>query len=507
MYKIVFQDQSNYELFETTTFQKIYLHLSNHTHYKLFNNDTFNFNGEIEIIHSPVRINKYNAGVLDLSKTYGKDGKFLYLCRPDDKRLPYFLIPYAIPVTFMKNTKHLYITFEFIHWTNEFPRGSMTQNLGCVNDPIHYYEYMLYCKSLNVSIQPFTKDVVKELKQHSDIIEKIILQYSIKSRDIYSFTIDAPGSIDLDDAISISNNTISVYITHVPVILDYLQLWDSFTNRISTIYLPDKKRSMLPAILSQLCSLNEGQTRMCLAMDVNMESNEYSFSLCSIKVSKNYQYDSDLSNNSDYQSIKKWCKCKSSNDVISKLMILFNTNMAFSMKTFENGIYKKVQHDNLDFIKKQSSLYESYHDGVDYLHSTSPIRRLIDILNLYQHSVNIQLFHFTKKAESFYIKWFEQLEYINISFRNIRKIQSKCKILSIFEKEKHRLFKGTVYDKLVRSDKKYQYQVYIIELNITCNLTIQDDLVEYQDYMFKLYVFHDESQLKKKVKLQLCQIE
>ena len=97
-------------------------------------------------------VSKYIPGVLDLTRTYGKDGKFLYLCKPDDKKLPFFIIPYTIPVTFIKNTKHLYITFEFIHWDHEYPRGSMTQNLGCVNEPDHFYEYMLYCKSLNPSI-------------------------------------------------------------------------------------------------------------------------------------------------------------------------------------------------------------------------------------------------------------------------------------------------------------------------------------------------------------------
>ena len=35
-------------------------------------------------------------------------------------------------------------------------------------------------------------------------------------------------------------------------------LWRSFTKRVSTIYLPDKKRPMLPTILSDcLCSLQE----------------------------------------------------------------------------------------------------------------------------------------------------------------------------------------------------------------------------------------------------------
>ena len=40
---------------------------------------------------------------------------------------------------------------------------------------------------------------------------------------------------------SIKDNIISVYITNVAIIIEHLQLWGSFTNRISNIYLPNKK--------------------------------------------------------------------------------------------------------------------------------------------------------------------------------------------------------------------------------------------------------------------------
>ena len=239
-----------------------------------------------------------------------------------------------------------------------------------------------------------------------------------------------------------------------------------------------------------MCSLNQTEQRVVIAMDINMTTNAYDISLCLIKVSNNYSYDSDLTGHADYQSIKKWCNCELPNEVISKLMILFNTNCATSMKKYQNGIYKKVNHQ-MDFIKHQSSLYETYSESADYVHITSPIRRLVDILNLYQLSINENLCRFSDSASNFYNKWLHKLDYMNASFKSIRKVQSKCKILSIFEKEKHREFKGIVFDK----------QVYIKELNITCSCRL--DLIECQEYMFKLYVFHDESQLKRKIKVQL----
>jgi len=495
MYKIVFDNQTDYHVVETTTFQKVNVVVKR----KLFNNDTFDENETV--VHSPVRLDHYIPGVLDLTRTYGKDGKFLYLCKPDDKRLPFFIIPYNIPVTFLKNTKHLYITFEYIDWTNDNPRGSMTQNLGCVDNPEHFYEYMLYCKSLNISIQSFTKDANKEIKSR-DIIESVIHMYSIPVRKANVFTIDSPGSIDLDDAISIRDNVLSVYITHLPIIMDYLNLWSSFTNRISTIYLPDKKRSMLPNSLSQLCSLNEGHLRVCLVMDYNIDTEEYKFDICAVKVKKNYSYTDDIKDK-DFDTMLSKLNVKKANELISKIMILYNTNSAQLMKQFRNGIYKNITNHNYDFLKNQATGYELYNDSVNYLHITSPIRRLIDILNLYQLTINLTLFQFTEDASLFYNKWIGQLDYMNMCCKNIRKVQNQCSLLSMFENKKHQVYKGYVYDKIIRTDNKYKYQVHIDELNIIYDLTVLEDLVECTEHMFKLYVFHDEAKLKKKVKLQL----
>ena len=51
--------------------------------------------------------------------------------------------------------------------------------------------------------------------------------------------------------------------------MDYLNLWSSFSKRISSIYLPDKKRSMLPTILSDcLCSLKEKENKICFVLDI-----------------------------------------------------------------------------------------------------------------------------------------------------------------------------------------------------------------------------------------------
>jgi exoribonuclease II len=66
---------------------------------------------------------------------------------------------------------------------------------------------------------------------------------------------------------------LSIYISNVTIWMDILNLWNSFSQRISTIYLPDKKRPMLPTILSEcLCSLQENLTRIAFVMDIFIQN-------------------------------------------------------------------------------------------------------------------------------------------------------------------------------------------------------------------------------------------
>ena len=79
--------------------------------------------------------------------------------------------------------------------------------------------------------------------------------------------------------------------------MDTLDLWESFSNRIATIYLPDRKRPMLPTILSDaLCSLQEDRSRFAFTLDITIDATTYEiteskFLNTAIKVRKNLRYD------------------------------------------------------------------------------------------------------------------------------------------------------------------------------------------------------------------------
>jgi exoribonuclease R len=525
MYKFISNDPhyQTWEIINTNTFEKITFDI-NPIKLKLLNHDTFDYEPFL-IHHSPVRLNKYNAGILDLSKTYGRDvnNKFLYLCKPDDKRLPYFLVPYTVQASFDKMKKQLYITFEFKEWYNNHPIATISQNIGNVDIPENYYEYVLYSKSLNVSIQPFTKDVLRCFKeeQQKDIIKSICKKYDIEERNDRVFTIDSTESIDLDDGISIKNingdDIVSIYITHVPIVLDYLNLWGSFTNRISTIYLPDKKRSMLPMALSQLCSLNQNEERICLVMDYNTTTKTNTLGIVKVKIHKNYSYDEEkLLSNADYIKIRDIFKSKNSHDLIEELMILFNKECTTRIKKFKNGIYKHITNSGviplpepiysyINISRSKKSCYTTYLEECDYAQFTSPIRRLVDILNIIQICFNENMIYFVN-GDNFYEDWLEKIDYMNVSMRHIRKIQLKCKLLDTFINQEHKYFTGYVFDKLMRSDNKFKYNVFLPELKMNTSITIQEDLMEYSEHQFKVYVFQNEGELKKKIKLQILKM-
>ena len=348
MYKINIDDRNycSWSVYNATTLEQISMPGLNPEKEKLFSNDVFTFSentNTIQIIHSSTRINENIPAVLvlDSNKTYGRKKnsnqvtnkccktKLLYKCIPDDTRIPSFLVPYEIKeIGFSKVLSNLYVTIRFESWNDTHPIGVISQTIGPVNILDNFYEYQLYCKSLNASIQKFNKDTNKLLKEkalsHDVFIENIFKKHKeIEDRTSNSnwniFTIDPATSVDYDDGFSVKklndNQTLlSIYIANVTIWMDSLNLWSSFSRRISTIYLPDRKRPMLPTILSDcLCSLQQGVNRFAFTMDIIID-NEFnitsiSYKNCMIRVFKNYSYESkELLQNHDYHTLLELCK-------------------------------------------------------------------------------------------------------------------------------------------------------------------------------------------------------
>jgi len=626
LYKILIENRNyeNYDIYNANTLDKETIFLEkNIVNYKLFNNDTFYYdNNNLILVHSSIRNVDNIPGVLILenNKNYGKvniknkgqksniqkSKKYYYKVIPDDIRIPIFLIDYEIKENnFIKIYKNQYITFRFSHWNenDKHPYGKLNQLIGSIDILNNFYEYQLYCKCLNISIQKFIKNAKKEIEKtiisddnninninsHNKVIENIcnknditISRNNIENRinnDYFIFSIDPINSQDYDDAFSIlelENNKylLSIYISNVSIIMDYLNLWDSFCQRISTIYLPDRKRPMLPTILSDcLCSLQENRTRIALTMDINLELsslndeiiiNSINYKNTIIKVNKNFNYHSEelLTNNNYlllFKIVIKLCQkyrliknIINSQDVVSYLMIFMNYNVAKELLIHKEGLYRttitnkeqkekynlnynKLQRETKiipneinNFFKMWTSSFGCYvnyeilnsvineneneNENLDlidlniYSHITSPIRRLIDLLNMIKFQQLKNLYIFNNKCDDFYNNWINKLDYINTTMRAIKKIQNDCNLLDkcinnteLLEKE----YDGFCFDKLNRNDGLFQYIVYLPSLNLTSKLILLENLNNFEKRKYKLYIFNNEEKFKKKIRLQL----
>jgi exoribonuclease R len=569
-FKILFTNQDEYSIFNTTTFEPVVLNGFVPQH--LFTNDVFSIDesGQINIISSTVR-QESMSGVLCLqnNKTYGRTkgggaGRLLYKCIPDDKRIPPFLVPYDIKsVGFSKVLVNHYVTFKFKEWYEKHPHGIIMQNIGPVNILDNFYEYQLYCKSLNASIQKFTKDTTLSLQNttHDEFIENMSKQYPNIENRINSgwniFTIDPQNTCDFDDAFSIrimdgGKYLLSIYISNVTICMDSLNLWESFSKRISTIYLPNKKRPMLPTVLSEcICSLVEDHKRIAFVMDIYVddkhEIEDIRFSNCLIKVNKNYVYEEHaLLTNKDYCRVfdltqnlaikyKYIANVRNSREMVCYLMIFMNYHSAKRMMIHKNGIFRTsnlVSRRDLDasnnqmpddvrkFIKMWTSSscqyvdfskneYDINHELLEieaYIHITSPIRRLVDLLNMIQFQINNQMISFKENAVQFYNKWIGEIEYINITMKAIRKVQNHCSLLDLcvnvpetVEKE----YDGYLFDKIVKNEDNIMYIVYLPELKLTYKICLQEDVDYGEKRRFTIFMFSDEDSLKRKIRLQI----
>ena len=552
------RDYSSYDVVNSSTLEATD-NTVNAIKYKLFNNDVFTMNSEgvVTIFHSTVRSMPNIPGVLllDTKRTYGKvKDKFLYKLIPDDKRLPEFLVAYKKRIGFNKKSVNKYVVFKFKHWDNKHPVAQLDQVIGDVNILDNFYEYQLYCKSLYASIQDFTKATLRKIKKRSEdeFIDSIMKKYKPEDRrswDIYC--IDPPSSKDFDDAFSFKEDTkyyyLSIYISNVSFWMDALDLWDSFSQRISTIYLPNRKRPMLPTILSDaICSLQENQTRFAFTLDLVFNKTydlvNYEYKNTCIIVKKNFRYETDELLNFDvYKKLFNFIKylnrkekyidnIKTSHNLVAYLMIYMNYMSAKEMIKHKVGIFRSAElksdfvcpenvSENIrSFLKHWNSYGGAYlkfdekreHEVLEldaYIHITSPIRRLVDLLNIIILQKNLSMTILSEKANEFLEYWTsdEKLDYINKTMRSIRKVQNSCELLRICVEEnmeKKKIYEGFIFDKMERNDGLFQYMIYLPEIKMVNRLIARQNKDCLTKSNFKLFTFMDESNFKQKIRVE-----
>ena len=541
MYKVVVSDRNylNYRFFDNLN-NEIMLPI-NPLDFKLFNNSFFNYELITEKITN-IQLSTINdiPGVLLLNKTFGKyKNKFLYKCVPYDTTLPIFLVPYKIIMGFNKQIANKYVRFSFLHWNDKHPKGELIESIGDVTDISAYYQYELIFRNLKYSFKSLQSCAVKHIKQiDKTVLNEIKTKYNCDdytdSNKNYIFSIDPNDCKDFDDAVSISKNTVNVYIANVAIWLDYFQLWQHMSDRVSTIYLPNSKIPMIPTILSDdLCSLRKNEKRFAMCMSLVIENNEIinvSFKNTIIKVANNFVYDEDkLEKNNNYRllfdtlsSLKNTfnIKIKDSHDVIMYLMITMNYYSSLRLKKNNVGVFREVKIDDDDTTpvkinilpEKVKTFYRLYrnvcanytlkpgdydsihHDFLDsYVHITSPIRRIVDLLNLIQFQTCENIYRFSDQAILFYDRWINKLSIINKDMKSIRKLQNNAILLQEFKDNSFKIYDAYIYEKNM---------IYIPEINLLTKIK-ETTNHRYCDLIkVKLFYFLNEANFKQKIKVQ-----
>jgi len=525
---------------------------------KMLVGDTINM-GSIEYT-SKYRHHKSIPGILVYnSKTYGRRaGKMLYKCVPNDRQLPAFLIPYSPKKTaFQKSKTNKFVLFQLVEWTGKHPFGMITNTIGDASDLSVFYRYQLFCKNIHVPIQLFTKatnTAVRNQQTTPDWINR--MEDRTLTRCI---TIDPEGSVDFDDALGVVDKAdggriVSVYISNVAAWIDKLELWEHFTDRVATVYLPDSKLPMLPHVLSDnLCSLVAGEIRYAVAMDVSLgpdhDIETVDFTNCAIKVSRNYVYeDKALLKNLQYQDICRTANAmcrdglymdeiRDSHDVVAFFMVMMNHRVGRTLADAGCGIFRGVSllnRDNVggqnhvpDSIKRMVSLWRNTkgnyetsktHTGHDligkgleaYSQVTSPIRRVVDLVNIIELQRILGVAPKISGMHKFVEKWTDRVEYINQTMKKITRVQNECTLLErCFRTDTKEVYDGYVIETPdVKNNPSWtsnirRHIVHLPKLALTTPVDTVCEMKLYSINPFTIHLFVDETTLKKKVRLQL----
>jgi exoribonuclease R len=487
-----------------------------------------------------------------------KPGRLLYQCVPDNPRLPIFLVPYDIKPDFSKVVKNKYVIVKFDHWRNAHPQGILESTLGNVDEYFPFSEYQLHCRNLikvqDNAFSEFTK-AARQWKAKSDDepwIRSHLANPEYKIADLSHIdnimSVDPEGCEDIDDAFSIRRLNqgliqVSIYIANVPLWLSVLDLWRFIDNgRITTVYLPDRKVPMLPTVLSEdLCSLKAGKLRYAFVMHANFKDRmtDGSFELASItyenamiRVKTNYAYeDNALLKSDDYSLLKQIAQtldkeCVDSHDsheVVATFMKFMNKSCAETLATMNTGIFRNQKggpermsnsteggplsgsHRTVwsAFGGPLSATYSTENEGhahmglSHYTHITSPIRRLVDLINM----------RILMNGSKIYLES-STIEKINKMSKSAKKAQMDCELYSkVLDADPKTIYTGAIVDIDTDEFGKVTHTIYLEELNTYARVINNTRVMQVKPTRYRVHIFDDEHSLRRKIRVECIDCE
>lgn len=253
-----------------------------------------------------------------------------------------------------------------------------------------------------------------------------------------AFSIDDEDTLDYDDAISLQNTSdgyrVGIHVSNLALGIDALHpLFTEALERVSSLYLPAVNVPMLPTHFSQnvfsLCREAEKNVlSLYIDFDQNLQMRCSNLKLQRILIRENLSY-SEVDrqrNNPDYEVLNRIStKLRDQRDtaqekerfyytlkakdgkvtarkvdtqspsrmMIEELMILYNRSIAqYAIGNNLPLLYRNINQflDENQEVRNSSaflSISPGYHPGIGaeaYLHATSPIRRVVDLINQMQ---------------------------------------------------------------------------------------------------------------------------
>jgi len=465
---------------------------------------------------------------IDSKIKYGSyNDKLLYLFKPTNKCYPHFYIPYKI-----KNSKNkLFCSIIFKEWkiTDRLPIGTLIDVIGDVGNKDAEIEHLRVYYEIKNNIWKIEND-----KKKNDL--HMIEQLENKDDDYKVFSIDPLGSKDIDDAFHfkyINEHTYEIGI-HIasPMIFFENNIYE-ILNRVSTVYLPNKKYNMLPNIYAdEIISLIENKKRYAISVVFNVNNNKvvnYEIKETIVYNIKNYDYDTFDKIYVKDKNLIHFVECTKSFfhlDIIDSHKLvevwMIYTNKCIAKHLIENNysniilrthqIKNKDEEINIDEslknylnIKNENSAYyeiynkdngNQYHEKLGneyYTHFTSPIRRSIDFY--------IHMLLFNKIHNMEYNNLKEIIDKINIFTKKTRKFDRMIRRLNFLYEIKE-LEKNIETYAYVINISKNKLTLYIPEYNLEEKVIFKEYKL-YEKIKIKLWVFTSFENIFDKLKIEI----
>jgi exoribonuclease R len=472
-------------------------------------------NYNIKLIHRELNVSI--AGELELYSKYSfkpnKRGTPAYIFTPVLKNYPKFLVHSNLKRTYQTN---IFITIDVQNWEkkSKFPNGNIKKIIGPIDDnncaqELLLYKYNLDNKNIKCNFKGITKDFLELQNQAKK--DRVVISDKIIS-------IDPEKCQDIDDAFTIkvveNYMHLMIHISDVYYLMKHFNLLEKypFYTNFTSIYLKNKINHMLPLVISsKYGSLLENEERLMLTLNIvydcsSNQINEIKFMKTYGKITKNYSYENYPKRiNKYFDTIEKIYQLVTNKQIninndshkfIEALMIIYNCQFSkyllheklnnkkeirpiFRVQDFKhysvNNNYDDGLKKFLKLINSNSALY-SYkqlgHQTLDisnYTHATSPLRRIVDLMNqeIYYNTIS--------KNEHNYFKFNVSLPDVNIKNKKIKKCYreiNKIYLAGLVYDNGSYKTKGYIYD-INQNDNNYIY-IYLPDENISFRTNIID---------------------------------